>query len=120
MGNPHCVIFVDDIEQVPVEKWGPELEIHELFPARTNVEFVQVINSREMIMRVWERGAGITRACGTGACAALVAAVLNRKSANEAVVHLLGGDLSIAWNQDDNHVYMTGPAVEVFRGNIYI
>jgi diaminopimelate epimerase len=118
MGNPHCVIFVDDIDKTPVAEWGPQLETHQLFPAKTNVEFVQVISSDEMIMRVWERGAGITLACGTGACATLVAAVLNGYTGRVATIHLLGGDLFIEWKEEDNHVYMTGPATEVFSGQI--
>lgn len=118
MGNPHCIVFVPDVEQVPVAVWGAELETHSLFPAKTNVEFVQVVNRSDLIMRVWERGAGITLACGTGACASLVAAVLNGLADREATVHLLGGDLIIEWKAADNHVYMTGPAVEVFTGSI--
>ncbi|MEN6462003.1 MAG: diaminopimelate epimerase [Syntrophomonas sp.] len=118
MGNPHCVIQVDNIDQVPVELWGPKLEQHEIFPAKTNVEFVQIINRDEVIMRVWERGAGITLACGTGACATLVGCVLNGVTNRKANVHLLGGDLFIEWDKHDNHVYMTGPAVEVFTGDI--
>lgn len=118
MGNPHCIIFVDDVDKVPVGQWGPNIENHSLFPARTNVEFVQVIGPREVSMRVWERGAGITLACGTGACATLVAAVLNKKTDRQAVVHLLGGDLFIEWDADNNHVYMTGEAVHVFEGII--
>lgn len=120
MGNPHCIIFVPDVAQVPVALWGSELETNPLFPAKTNVEFVQVVNSAEMIMRVWERGAGITLACGTGACATLVAAVLNGYADRAATVHLLGGDLVIEWNKRDNHIYMTGPAVEVFTGHIQL
>lgn len=120
MGNPHAVIFVPDINLVPVAVWGPELEIHSLFPAKTNVEFVQVISPRELIMRVWERGAGITMACGTGACATLVASVLNEHSDRAATIHLLGGDLYIEWDSANNHVYMTGPATEVFSGNIIL
>lgn len=118
MGNPHCIIFVPAIAEVPVENWGPAIETHSLFPAKTNVEFVQVLDRNEVIMRVWERGAGITLACGTGACATLVAAVLNGLTDRSAVVHLLGGDLFIEWKESDNHVYMTGPAVEVFTGRI--
>lgn len=118
MGNPHCVIFVDDIMSVPVSQWGPPLERHEMFPAKTNVEFVQVLNPREMIMRVWERGTGITLACGTGACATLVAGVLNERCQRSAIVHLLGGDLFIEWSGQDNHVYMSGPAEEVFSGRV--
>lgn len=120
MGNPHCIIFVPDVAQVPVGLWGPDMETHPLFPAKTNVEFVQVVSRDDMIMRVWERGAGITLACGTGACATLVAAVLNDYADRAAVVHLLGGDLHIEWNAEDNHVYMTGPAVEVFTGHIQL
>lgn len=120
MGNPHCVILVDDINQVPVDTWGPEIEKHQMFPAKTNVEFVQVLKPDEIVMRVWERGAGITLACGTGACATLVGCVLNGKVNRSAVVHLLGGDLIIEWDEQSNHVYMTGPAVQVFEGNIHI
>jgi len=118
MGNPHCIIFVPDVAQVPVSVWGSELETHSLFPAKTNVEFVQVVGRNEMIMRVWERGAGITLACGTGACATLVAAVLNGHTDRTATIHLMGGDLFIEWKEQDNHIYMTGPAVEVFSGRI--
>ncbi len=118
MGNPHCIIFANDIEDVPLSVWGPELEKHELFPAKTNVEFVQVINKNEIIIKVWERGAGATLACGTGACASLVASVLNGKTDCKAVTHLPGGDLLIEWDRNSNHVYMTGPAEEVFRGYI--
>ncbi len=118
MGNPHCITFVDDVEKTPISLWGAELEVHSLFPAKTNVEFVQVLSRDELIMRVWERGAGITLACGTGACATLVAAVLNGLTERKALIHLLGGDLLIEWNEENNHVYMTGPAVEVFRGKI--
>lgn len=116
MGNPHCIIFVDEVDKTPVSTWGPLLEVHEMFPARTNVEFVQVVNNEEIIMSVWERGTGLTLACGTGACASLVASVLNNKTDRKATVHLPGGDLLIEWSQIDNHVYMTGPAVEVFSG----
>ncbi|MBO8158528.1 diaminopimelate epimerase [Thermosyntropha sp.] len=118
MGNPHCIVFVDNINDVPIEDWGRELENHPLFPQKTNVEFVQILNKNEVIMRVWERGAGITLACGTGACATTVAGVLNNKTERQVTVHLLGGDLYIEWNEEDNHVYMTGGAVEVFRGKI--
>jgi diaminopimelate epimerase len=89
-----------------------------MFPAKTNVEFIQVINRSEMVMRVWERGAGITQACGTGACATLVAGVLNGYTDRKATIHLLGGDLFIEWDEKSNHVFMTGPAAEVFRGTI--
>jgi diaminopimelate epimerase len=120
MGNPHCVVFVPDPAKVPVSVLGPELETNPLFPAKTNVEFVQVIGRNEMEMRVWERGAGITLACGTGACATLVAGVLNGYTDRTAVIHLLGGDLFIEWNEQDNRIYMTGPAAEVFWGKIDI
>jgi diaminopimelate epimerase len=120
MGNPHCIIFVPDIAKVSVASLGPELETNSLFPAKTNVEFVQVIERNEIEMRVWERGAGITLACGTGACATLVAGVLNGYTDRAATIHLLGGDLFIEWQKHDNHVYMTGPATEVFEGKIYI
>ena len=116
MGNPHCVIFADDIDNFPVAKYGPLIENHPLFPKRTNVEFIQVINKKRIKMRVWERGSGETLACGTGACAALVAANLNGLAERKVVIHLAGGDLKIEWSEKDNHVYMTGPAVEVFEG----
>ena len=115
MGNPHCVIFVENIDMIHLSEIGPFLETHSFFPKKTNVEFVQVLNDHQMRMRVWERGAGITLACGTGASATLVAAVLNNKTGRKAVIHLDGGDLEVEWGQD-NHVYMSGPAVEVFRG----
>ncbi|MDD2619913.1 MAG: diaminopimelate epimerase [Syntrophomonadaceae bacterium] len=118
MGNPHCIIFVEDINDVPINRWGPLIENHQIFPAKTNVEFVQVLGKNEIVMRVWERGAGVTLACGTGACATLVAAVLNDKSERKATIHLLGGDLQIEWSSENNHIYMTGPAVEVFKGFI--
>ncbi|MDR1159589.1 MAG: diaminopimelate epimerase [Syntrophomonadaceae bacterium] len=119
MGNPHCVIFVDDVKAVLLEEVGPVLEKNALFPAKTNVEFVQVADAENLIMRVWERGAGITNACGTGACAALTAAVLNDYSSTRAGVQLFGGTLLIEWKKDsDNRVYMTGPAQEVFTGSV--
>ena len=117
MGNPHCVIYVDDVDAFPVEKYGPALENDAVFPNRTNVEFVEVRDRENLKMRVWERGAGETMACGTGASAVLVASVMNRKSSRSARVHLKGGTLAIEWAHD-NHVYMTGPAVEVFQGEI--
>lgn len=115
MGNPHCVIFVDDLEAADVNGLGPLIENHPAFPRRTNVEFVQVKSPSELVMRVWERGSGVTLACGTGACASLVAAALTGRASRRARVRLPGGDLDIEW-ADDGHVYMTGPAVEVFRG----
>jgi diaminopimelate epimerase len=118
MGNPHCIIFVDDISKIPVSSWGSMIETNSMFPAKTNVEFIQVLARDEIIMRVWERGAGITMACGTGACATLVAAVLNNFSDRKATIHLLGGDLLIEWNEANNHVYMTGPAEYAFYGKI--
>jgi diaminopimelate epimerase len=116
MGNPHCVIYVDEVAQFPVTQYGPLLEHHPQFPQRTNVEWIEWLNRKEIRQRTWERGSGETLACGTGACAAAVASVLNRKTDRRVTVHLLGGDLEIEW-ADDNHVYMTGPAVEVFRGD---
>jgi diaminopimelate epimerase len=116
MGNPHCVIYVDDVAQFPVTHYGPLLERHAQFPERTNVEWVERLNRREIRQRTWERGSGETLACGTGACAATVASVLNGKTDRTVTVHLLGGDLEIEWAADE-HVYMTGPAVEVFRGD---
>jgi len=120
MGNPHCIIFVDDVDTFSVAKYGPLIENHPLFPKRTNVEFLQVINKKRIKMRVWERGSGETLACGTGACAALVAANLNGLSGRKVVIHLAGGDLNIEWSKKDNHVYMTGPAIEVFEGVVKI
>ena len=117
MGNPHCVTFVDRVDEYPVAKIGPEFENHPNFPARTNVEFVEVMNQQEIKMRVWERGAGETLACGTGACASAVASILNDKVARKVTVHLRGGDLFIEW-MGDNKVFMTGPAEEVFEGKI--
>lgn len=118
MGNPHTVIFLDG---EPTDEWmdlGYLIENHSLFPRRTNVEFVQVLSPEEMQMRVWERGAGETLACGTGACATLVAAVLNNLTKRKAVLHLRGGDLEIEWREADNRVYMTGDAVTVFDGEL--
>ncbi|MGI9859887.1 diaminopimelate epimerase [Moorella naiadis] len=117
MGNPHCVFFVADVDRAPVTTVGSLVEGHNLFPRRTNVEFIQVRNRDELQMRVWERGAGETMACGTGACAATVAGALTGRSNRKVTVHLAAGDLEIEWSPADNHVYMTGPAVEVFRGD---
>jgi len=116
MGNPHAVVFVDDLNQVPLAEWGPALENHPLFPRRTNVEFVQVQNPQEMRMKVWERGAGETLACGTGACATLVAGALTGQTGRQALIHLPGGDLFIEWSDSTNRVFMTGGATEVFEG----
>ena len=118
MGNPHAVTFVDDVKHYPVETVGPQVERHAAFPRRINTEFIEVLSDHEINFRVWERGAGITLACGTGACAAVVACVLNGKTSRRVLVHLPGGDLDIEWSETDNHVYMTGPATEVFEGDI--
>jgi diaminopimelate epimerase len=120
MGNPHCVIFVDDPKTYPVEKVGPQLEKHHLFPQRTNVEFVRAVTPKLLEMRVWERGAGETLACGSGACAAAVAAVLNNQAGREVTVKLPGGSLEIEWRREDDHVYLTGAAETVFKGEIEI
>ncbi|NMO94661.1 diaminopimelate epimerase [Paenibacillus lemnae] len=116
MGNPHCVIYVDDAVNFQLGTWGPLLEKHPLFPKKINVEFATVRKRDYIDMRVWERGAGPTLACGTGACATLVSSVLNGFSDRAAVVSLKGGDLFIEWDENDNHVYMTGPAAFVFEG----
>ena len=118
MGNPHVVIFVDDIKEVDLPAVGPKLENHPLFPERTNVEFVEILPDQSLRMRVWERGSGITMACGTGACATAVAAVLNHKAGRKSWVRMDGGDLHIHWDEKDGHVYMTGPAGKVFEGEI--
>jgi len=117
MGNPHCVIFVDDVENFQVEKYGPLIENHDLFPRRTNVEFVQIISRTEVRQRTWERGAGETLACGTGASAVCVAGALNGLTEKKILNHLSGGDLELEWAEDGN-LYMTGPATEVFSGEI--
>lgn len=115
MGNPHCVIFVDDVEQFPVEKIGPQVETHAAFPAKTNVEFVQLLGNDRLRMRVWERACGETLACGSGACAATVAAVLNGYIRNRAEVILKHGSLEVEWAENGN-IYMTGPALLVAEG----
>jgi len=116
MGNPHAVLFEEEVRDEVVATYGPLIESHEWFPERTNVEFIQVLNRRELKFRVWERGSGVTLACGTGACAAAVAAHVTGRTDREVTVHLLGGDLFIEWRESDNRVYMTGPATEVFSG----
>jgi diaminopimelate epimerase len=117
LGNPHCVAFVEE----PTDDWvlgiGPLLEIDPHFPKRINVEFVKVQSVRELVQRTWERGSGETLACGSGACAVCVAGVLTGRTGRDVQIHLRGGDLSIQWNEADNRVYMTGPAVEVFSGD---
>jgi len=117
MGNPHAVFFCDDVELVDLAKLGLAVEHHELFPNRTNVHFVEIDSPRELTMRTWERGSGITMACGTGACACAVASVLNGRLRRLCTVHLPGGDLELNWCELDNCVYMTGPATEVFEGS---
>lgn len=118
MGNPHAVIFTSGIKDLDLPVIGPKFEKHPIFPRKTNTEFIEVIDRQTLNMRVWERGAGETLACGTGACAAVVAAISNGYCDREVVVHLLGGDLEIEWNPDNNHVYMTGDAVTVFEGEL--
>ena len=119
MGNPHCITFVEDSDAIALEKIGPLFEHHDVFPQRTNTEFIQVVKSDYLKMRVWERGAGITLACGTGACASVVAGVLNNKCDRVCTVELPGGCLQIDWLATDNRVYMTGPATKVFEGQYY-
>jgi diaminopimelate epimerase len=118
MGNPHCVVFLDEVAPLALEQIGPLFEHHPFFPKRVNTEFVRVDNRRELTMRVWERGSGATAACGTGACAVVVAAALTGRGERAATVHLPGGDLAIEWRAGDESVYMTGPATEVFRGEV--
>jgi len=118
MGNPHAVIFVDDVTTTEVKTCGSKIENHPSFPQKTNVEFIQMIDRHQMHMRVWERGAGETLACGTGACAALVAANLNGKSERKATLHLKGGSLEIEWRESDNHIYKSGIARSVFKGTV--
>ncbi len=120
MGNPHCVVFVPQVEDLDLARLGPRFEHHAFFPNRVNTEFVSVQGRAELTARVWERGSGETAACGTGACAGLVAAVLTDRADVRAVVHLSGGDLAIEWRPEDNHVYMTGAAEEVFHGEIEV
>jgi diaminopimelate epimerase len=119
MGNPHAIIWVDDVNSAPVSEVGPLLERHTLFPAKTNVEFAQVVEADRVRLRVWERGVGETLACGTGACATAVAGVLDGRTDRDVTIELPGGELSVSWDADD-HVYMTGPATEVFRGTVEI
>ena len=119
MGNPHAVTFIkEDVNKFDICKYGAKLEVNKAFPKKANIEFINVIDDKTLKMRVWERGAGETLACGTGACAVTVAAILNGYTKRAVTVHLLGGDLKIEWNKNDNHVYMTGPATTVFEGKI--
>ena len=119
MGNPHAVTFIkEDVNKFDVCKYGAKLEINNAFPKKANIEFINIIDNKTLKMRVWERGAGETLACGTGACASTVATILNGYTTREVIVHLLGGDLKIKWDENDNHVYMTGSATTVFEGKI--
>lgn len=117
MGNPHAVTFVEDVENIPLDKYGPMIEKNKIFPNRTNVEFVQINDKNNIKMRVWERGSGETFACGTGACASVVAGGINGYTDENVTVELPGGKLNINWNKD-NHVYMEGPATKVYEGEI--
>ncbi len=118
MGNPHAIIYVSDVANFPVSFWGSQIEKHNIFPKKTNVEFIEILDESALKMRVWERGAGETLACGTGACASLVASYLNGLSKNCATIKLTGGDLLVEWNQNDKHIYMTGPCEFVFEGTL--
>ncbi len=118
MGNPHCITFVEDVAAIDLEKLGPQFENHSVFPERTNTEFIQVIRPNSLKMRVWERGAGATLACGTGACASVVAGVITQRCDRQVTVELPGGSLEIEWSTTNNTIYMTGPAEKVFTGVI--
>ncbi len=118
MGNPHCVIFVDDPQTFPVRELGPRIENHDAFPQRTNVEFVGVRSPSELVQRTWERGAGETLACGSGACAVAVAAVLSGRAGRDVRIELPGGTLSVRWPDDDGPVWLSGPAATVFEGEL--
>lgn len=120
MGNPHAVVFVADTKHLAIKEVGPCFENHKAFPNRTNTEFVQFISSKEINMRVWERGAGETWACGTGTCASVMACILNGYTDDTVLVHLLGGDLLIEYDRETNHIFMTGPATTVFDGEIEV
>ena len=118
MGNPHAIVFMEGVKDLDIEKIGPKFEHHTCFPNRTNTEFVEILDRKNVFMRVWERGSGETMACGTGACAVAVASILNGFTEDEVTVKLLGGDLKIFWDRKENLVYMTGPATTVFDGEI--
>ena len=118
MGNPHAVTYVDSVDDIDIEKIGPKFETHTLFPRKINTEFAQIVDRNTIKMRVWERGTGETLACGTGACGTAVACYLNGETGRKVEVELLGGNLYIEWDEKDNHVYMTGPAVTVFEGEL--
>ncbi|MGI6555512.1 MAG: diaminopimelate epimerase [Bacillota bacterium] len=120
MGNPHCIVFVPDIKKVKFDLWGPAICTHSVFPKQTNVEFVQILDENNIRMRVWERGAGETLACGTGACASAVAGFLNGKTDRRVTVHLTVGNLDIEWDEETGKVFMTGPAAKVFEGNYFL
>ena len=120
IGNPHCIIFHDDVINFPVEKFGPLIENYHLFPRRVNVSFVNVLSKNELQMRIWERGAGETRSCGTAACAATVAAVLNGFAERKVTVSQPGGSLIVSWNRENNHIYLRGPAESVYKGTVVI
>ncbi len=116
MGNPHAVVWQDDVANLDIEKVGPLFENHKIFPNRTNTEFVEIVDDSHVNMRVWERGTGETLACGTGCCATLVACALNKKTSDHVFVKVLGGEIEIEWDKEQNVIFMTGPATEVFRG----
>ena len=116
-GNPHCVVFVDDVHSLDLEKIGPGFENNPIYPNRTNTEFIHVIDRNTIDFRVWERGSGETLACGTGACGAVMACILNNKTEDQVLVHLLGGDLTIRYDRTTNHLFMTGPAAEICTGD---
>ena len=118
MGNPHAITIVNNIEKFEVEKYGKILEINKSFPKKSNIEFIEIIDRKNVKMRVWERGTGETLACGTGACATAVACIINELTERKVKIELLGGNLEIEWNNKDNHLYMTGPATTVFEGEI--
>lgn len=120
MGNPHAVVFIDDVKNLEIEQIGPFFENHERFPKRTNTEFVQLVDRNHVKMRVWERGTGETLACGTGCCATAVACVLNGFTENKVTVELLGGELFIEWDREENVIFMTGPAQTVFEGEVEV
>ena len=118
MGNPHGVVFVDSVADIDIEKIGPKFENHPMFPDRVNTEFIELVDDKMIKMRVWERGAGETLACGTGACASAYASYLNKKTGKKVLVHLLGGDLQIEYDEEKDTIFMTGPATTVFDGEI--
>lgn len=120
MGNPHAVIFTDDITSIDLENAGPLLENHPIFPQKANIEFAQLLQDGSVRMRVWERGSGITQACGTGACATAVATILRRHDKRKVSIHMDGGMLDIEWRKENNHIYMTGPAAKVFEGTVEV